>query len=134
MLKTVPAFPVQNIEEAVTFYESKLGFICRHKDKDFAILNRDVIEVHLWTACDNGWKLRSLFLFLRPIWSGAESFLAGTASCRIEVQEIDDIFSEYKEKGVLYHSATVVEQTQWGTREFSALDLHRNLLTFYEQI
>lgn len=134
MLKTIPALPVQNIEKAVTFYESKLGFTSGHKDEGFAILNREGIEIHLWAACDNGWKLRSLFLFLRPIWSGAESFLAGTASCRIEVEEIDDLFLEYKEKGVLYNSLTVVEQTEWGTREFPALDLHRNLLTFYEQV
>lgn len=133
MLHTIPVLPVQNINEAVTFYESKLGFTNRHQDDGFAILNRDGVEIHLWRAGDKSWKLRSIFLFLRPVWSGAESFLAGTASCRIEVEKIDDLFSEYKEQGVLYKPTTVVEKTHWGTREFPALDLHRNLLTFYER-
>lgn len=133
MLKTIPTLPIQHVEEAITFYEDKLGFTSRYKDDDFAILDRDGIEIHLWAASDNGWKLRSLFLFLRPIWSGAESFLAGTASCRIEVEKIDELFSEYEEQVVLYKPTTVVEKTHWGTREFPALDLHRNLLIFYEQ-
>lgn len=134
MKKTIPALPVFNINEAVRFYEDKLGFVGGHKDEGFAILTRDEAEIHLWAACDKGWKLRSILLFVRPIWSGAESFLAGTASCRIEVEDIDKLFTEYKQQKVLYNSKTIVEETPWGTREFPALDLHRNLLTFYEPI
>jgi heme/copper-type cytochrome/quinol oxidase subunit 3 len=44
------------------------------------------------------------------------------------------LFQEYQKQGVLYSKETVIEKTSWGTREFPALDLHRNLLTFYEQI
>lgn len=132
MIKTIPALPVQNIDEAVKHYEDKFGFSVRHKDGEFAILNRDEVEIHLWKASDKGWKFRSIFLFVGPVWSGAETFLAGTASCRIEVKGIDILFSEYKKKGVLYNATTFVEKTPWETREFPALDLHRNLLTFYE--
>lgn len=131
---TIPALPVRNIESAVKFYDSSLGFSCRYKDEGFARVIRDHAELHLWAACDKGWKFRSIFLFIKPIWSGAESFLAGTASCRIEVEEIDDLFKEYKESEVLYSPSTVVEETTWGTREFPVLDLHRNLLTFFTPI
>lgn len=134
MTKSIPALPVFNIDESVEFYETRLGFKGGYKDEGFAILNRDEVEIHLWAACDNNWKYRSILLFLKPVLSGAESFLAGTASCRIEIEHIDELFSEYKNQRVLYDSETVIEETLWKTREFSALDLHRNLLTFYESI
>lgn len=134
MTKIIPALPVFNIDQAVTFYEKKLGFMGGYKEGGFAILNRDEIELHLWAASDKGWKWKSLFLFMKPVVSGAESFLAGTSSCRIQVTQIDELYDEYKEQGVLYNSETTVEETSWATREFPALDLHRNLLTFYEQV
>ena len=83
---------------------------------------------------DRSWKNEGLALVADPICSGAESFLAGTASCRIEVQGIDELYEEYKKQGVIYDAETVVEGQPWGDREFPALDLHRNLLTFYEEI
>lgn len=132
--RTIPAFPVHRIDEAVTFYETRFGFTCPHKDNRFAILRRNEAEIHLWAAFDKGWKWRSVFLFFRPIRSGAESFLAGTHSCRIEVTEIDKLYGELKQTGVLYGPDTVVEKTAWETREFPALDLHRNLLIFHERV
>jgi uncharacterized glyoxalase superfamily protein PhnB len=131
--RIIPAFPVHEINKAVEFYETKFDFTCPYKNSGFAKLIRDEIELNLWASCDKSWKWRSILLFLKPIWSGAESFLAGTHSCRIEVIEIDELHKELKQTGVLYDSKTVIEKTDWGTREFPALDLHRNLLTFYER-
>jgi catechol 2,3-dioxygenase-like lactoylglutathione lyase family enzyme len=132
-IKIIPAFPVHKIDKAVEFYEAGIGFTCAYKDNGFAILIRDAIELHLWTSCDKSWRWRSLFLFVKPIWSGAESFLAGTHSCRIQVEGIDGLYEELKHNGVLYNSQTTVRATDWGTREFPVLDLHGNLLTFYEK-
>lgn len=134
MIKTIPTLPVNKIEKAVDFYQDRLGFQCGYKAEDYAILHRDNIELHLWAAFDKSWKWRSFFLFLKPIWSGAESFLAGTHSCRIEVEDIDELYGEYKSSGVLFNSKTVVEEMPWGSLEFSALDLHGNLLTFTERV
>ncbi len=133
MKKTIPALPVQDIKQSMEFYTTKMGFIVRHHDKDFCILVRDEIEIHLWKSGDDSWKAKGALLAEEPIRSGAESFLAGTASCRIEVQGIDELYTEYKKMGVIYSPDTVVEQQPWGTREFPALDHHRNLLTFYER-
>ncbi len=133
MKKSIPALPVQNIEKAIKFYISKLGFSVPYNDDGFAKLIRDDVEIHLWASSDETWKNRSASLSVRPIISGAESFLAGTASCRIEVDEIDQLFNEYKIQGVIYSTNTVVTEQPWGTREFPALDLHGNLLTFYER-
>jgi len=95
MVKSIPALPVQNIAKAAAFYTTKLGFTVRHQEATFAIVIRNDVEIHLWQSCDKSWKYRSIFLALKPISSGAESFLAGTASCRIQVQSIEELFAEY---------------------------------------
>lgn len=102
MGKTIPALPVKDIKQSCDYYSTRLGFTIRHQEKNFAIAVRDDAEIHLWEACDKSWKLRSLFLAIRPIWTGAESFIAGTASCRIQVQVIEELFNEYKSKNVLH--------------------------------
>ena len=134
LLKTIPAFPVEQIDKAVEFYKDKFGFDCRHREDTFAILHRGDIELHLWASCNHSWKWKSIFLFLKPISSGAESFLAGTHSCRIEVNGIGELFEELKRKNVLHNERTEIETTYYGTREFATLDLHGNLLTFYENV
>jgi len=134
MKKTIPALPVQDIKESIQFYTTKFGFTVRHRQDGFCILVRDEVEIHLWKSGDETWKTKGASLAADPICSGAESFLAGTASCRIEVQGIDELFEEYKKQGVIYNPDKVVEEQPWGDREFPALDHHRNLLTFYEEI
>lgn len=134
LLKTIPAFPVRKIDKAVEFYKARFGFECRHQEETFAILVRSDIELHLWASCNYSWKWKSVFLFLKPISSGAESFLAGTHSCRIEVKGIDKLYKELKEKEVLHNAKTEIETTYYGTREFATLDLYGNLITFYEDI
>ena len=133
-IKSIPALPVKNIKSGVEFYVSRYDFNCLYQNEGFAKLLWDEVEIHLWVACDNSWKWRSFLLFLRPIYSGAETFIAGTHSCRIQVTDIHSLFEKLKAKGVLYSSSTVVESTDWGTLEFPTLDLHCNLITFFERI
>lgn len=131
--RTVPALPVQNTDEAAGFYRDRLGFEVRHVDDGFAKLVRDEAEVHLWASSDNSWKRRG-HLVARPICSGAESFLAGTASCRIQVDDVDALYAEMSAAGVLHPADPgSAQDTDWGTREFAALDLEGNLLTFFHR-
>jgi catechol 2,3-dioxygenase-like lactoylglutathione lyase family enzyme len=109
MKKTVPALPVQDIKQSTEFYSTKLGFTVCHYDEGFAIVVRDEVEIHLWKSGDETWKNKGAALAKEPICSGAESFLAGTPSCRIEVEDIDELFEEYKKQGVIYNPA-------WGCR------------------
>jgi hypothetical protein len=95
---TIPASSVRQIDNSVEFHKDKFGFDCSHKVETFGILVRDDIELHLCAACNNFWKWKSIILFLKPIRSGAESFLAVTHSCRIEVKGIDELYEELKEK------------------------------------
>jgi catechol 2,3-dioxygenase-like lactoylglutathione lyase family enzyme len=133
VFRAVPALPVQDVELAVVYYEERLGFSVRHKEDSFAVLERDEVELHLWAAGDQGWKERVNFVE-EPVCSGAESFIAGTSSCRIEVVGVDGLYEEMARSDVLHpgdpgHAVN----TDWGTREFATLDLDGNLLTFFQR-
>jgi catechol 2,3-dioxygenase-like lactoylglutathione lyase family enzyme len=130
--QTIPAMPVHDAAEAVEFYRDRLGFQVRHQDEGFAVLGRDDAEVHLWQAGDESWRER-VALRETPISSGAESFIAGTASCRIKVDGVDDLYEELSAKEVLHPvSREGVSDTGYGTREFATLDQDGNLISFFE--
>jgi catechol 2,3-dioxygenase-like lactoylglutathione lyase family enzyme len=129
--RTIPALPVRDVRASVAHYRERFGFESRHETRDFAVLVRDEAAIHLWGATDEAWRSRS-DLVGRPIDSGAESFLAGTASCRVETADVDALFAELEQAGVLHPTSTGgVAATDFGTREFAALDLDGNLLTFF---
>jgi uncharacterized glyoxalase superfamily protein PhnB len=131
MSRVIPALPVRDVGAAVAHYRDRFGFEARYVASDFGILVRDQAIVHLWAAADEDWRARA-DLAERPVCSGAESFLAGTASCRIEVADVDALFGELQHRGVLLdHNQTTAEVTDYGTREFAAVDLDGNLLTFF---
>lgn len=128
---TVPALPVRDVSEAVAFYRRRLGFSVSYADGEFARLVRDEAEVHLWAARDESWRLRSN-LADEPVRSGAESFIAGTASCRIAVDDVNGLYAELAAAAVLHpNDPGSAVDTAWGTREFAALDIEGNLLTFW---
>jgi hypothetical protein len=109
----------------------RFGFDVSHETGDFAVLVRDDAVLHLWGATDGDWRSRD-DLGRHPICSGAESFLAGTASCRIEVSDVDTLFAELQSAGVLHDvSLAGVTTTDFGTREFATLDSDGNLLTLF---
>ena len=129
--RTIPALPVRSVGAAVAYYRDRFGFDAAHEAGDFAVLVRDDAVLHLWCAGDDGWRARE-DLRRNPICSGAESFLAGTASCRIEASDVDGLFAELQSAGVLHDvSRAGVSVTDFGTREFATLDGDGNLLTFF---
>jgi catechol 2,3-dioxygenase-like lactoylglutathione lyase family enzyme len=129
--KTIPALPVRDVPTAASHYREHFGFETPHETADFAVLGRDDAVLHLWGATDVDWRSRQN-LTERPICSGAESFLAGTASCRIEVADVDALYVEFEREGVLHDvSRGGVDETDFGTREFATVDLDGNLLTFF---
>lgn len=129
--RTIPALPVRDVIEAVAYYRDRFGFDALHETADFAVLARDDAVLHLWGASDESWRSRE-GLDRQPIRSGAESFLAGTASCRIEVSDVDALYAELRAAGVLHDvSRGGVDATDFGSREFATLDSDGNLLTFF---
>jgi hypothetical protein len=122
---------VRDVRAPVAYYRERFAFDAPHETDDFAVLVRDKTVIHLWGATDDTWRARD-DLADRPICSGAESFLAGTASCRIEVADVDGLFAELERQGVLHPVARDgVSATDFGTREFATLDFDGNLLTFF---
>jgi catechol 2,3-dioxygenase-like lactoylglutathione lyase family enzyme len=129
--RTIPALPARDVAQAVAFYTDKLRFQVLHHDSGFAVLRRDEAVLHLWQSDDESWTTRSGGA-ASPVSSGAESFLAGTASCRIEVTDVDALFTEMQAAGVLHPvSRHGVDETDYGTREFSVLDSDGNLIGFH---
>ena len=133
LTQTIPALPVRDAAAAVSFYRDRLGFEVLHHDDAFAVVKRDAAELHLWEASDESWaERRSLE---RPVRSGAESFIAGTASCRIQVDDVDALYEELRPRDVFHPvSKDGVTETDFGTREFATLDCDCNLVTFFEWV
>jgi catechol 2,3-dioxygenase-like lactoylglutathione lyase family enzyme len=133
LTQTIPAMPVRIAVAAVAFYRDRLGFDVLHHDGGFAVVRRDEAVLHLWEASDEDWRERTSFE--SPVISGTESFIAGTASCRIKVDGVDELFEELQERDVLHPvSKDGIDSTDFGTREFATLDLNGNLLTFFEWV
>lgn len=128
--RATPALPVRDVPAAVAHYRTRFGFEAPHETGDFAVIARDDVAIHLWGATDGGWRTRE-DLAERPVCSGAESFIAGTASCRIEVADVDVLYAELAAAGVLHYTVDGVTTTDFGTREFATVDLDGNLLTFF---
>jgi catechol 2,3-dioxygenase-like lactoylglutathione lyase family enzyme len=133
LTEAIPALPVKNAASAVEFYRDRLGFAVLHQQEGFAVLRRDRAELHLWQAGDESWRRRGSLD--EPIRSGAESFIAGTASCRILTTGVDDLYEELRRNNVLHPvSRDGVSTTDFGTREFATLDGDGNLITFFQWV
>lgn len=133
LTQTIPALPVRDMTAAVACYRDKFGFTVVHHDGGFAVVVRDDAEIHLWESGDVSWEQRSSME--RPVRSGAESFIAGTASCRIRVDEVDALYDELRGTGVLHYAdkGSPVD-TDYGTREFATVDVDGNLISFFRWV
>jgi catechol 2,3-dioxygenase-like lactoylglutathione lyase family enzyme len=131
--QTIPALPVREAAAAVDFYRDRFGFDVLHHDGGFAVMARDEAVLHLWEAGDESWRERDSLE--RPVRSGAESFIAGTASCRVVVDGVDELYEELRRSDVLHPvSKTGLDDTDFGTREFATCDLDGNLVTFFQWV
>jgi catechol 2,3-dioxygenase-like lactoylglutathione lyase family enzyme len=134
LTQTIPAMPVREMPKAVAFYRDRLGFEVLHHDGGFAVLCRDEAVVHLWESSDESWRERG-DIREQPVCSGAESFIAGTASFRVHVNGVDELYEEMIKADVLHPvSKENVDDTDFGTREFATLDQDGNLVTFFEWV
>ncbi len=128
--EATPLLPVRDIATSVAFYRDKLGFAPRHEEAEFAIVRRDGTDLHLTRLADESWQTRA-DLAARPVVTGAESFLAGTAACRVRVSGVDELYAEMSAAGVVHGNGGLTAQW-WGDRDFSVTDADGNLITFYE--
>jgi catechol 2,3-dioxygenase-like lactoylglutathione lyase family enzyme len=125
-----PAMPAQDVARSVDFYTGVLGFEPVVADDGFALLRRDGATVSIWGAVDDSWQTRADWG--RPVVSGAETFIAGTASFRVNVAGVDELYEQCKAKDVVHPNGHIGD-SDWGTREFSVLDPDGNLVGFWEE-
>ena len=130
LLRAIPALPVSNLEASLAWYRDALHFTIGHQEGGFAIVKRDDVELHLWAATDHRWRLAPPADGASPVCSGAESFIAGTASCRIGVDAVDELYAELNDQ--IVHPNAALHDEPWA-REFGVLDPDRNLVTFFQR-
>lgn len=126
-IAAIPILQVADVPRSLGFYSNSLGFEVSHAEDRFAIVHLGKVELHLTAADDETWRSRSS---LAPIVSGAESFLAGTGSCRIQLDDLAAMHERATVAGIL-HPNGGLRTTAWGTAEFEVLDPDRNLITFF---
>ena len=126
---TVPALPSADVARSAAFYRDRLGFEVVHEEDGFAVLRRDAARIHLWGSTDESW--RETLDAARPVRSGAESFIAGTASCRIAVDGIDELYERCTAEGIVHPNGVLADQW-WGERDFTILDPDGNAVAFFQ--
>jgi catechol 2,3-dioxygenase-like lactoylglutathione lyase family enzyme len=124
-----PALPSANVTRSKLFYTDVLGFDEVASDDGFVLVRRDGATISVWGATDESW--REKLDPEKPVCSGAESFIAGTASCSIEVSGVDELYDYCKTRDVVHPNGHIGD-TEWGTREFAVLDPDGNLVSFFE--
>jgi len=129
LVSATPALPATNVARSRDFYVERIGFEVIADDEGFALLRKDAVTLSLWGATDDTWQARSDWA--RPVQSGAETFIAGTASCAFEISGVDELYERCDAAGVV-HPNSHIEDTDWGTREFAVLDPDGNLVRFWE--
>jgi catechol 2,3-dioxygenase-like lactoylglutathione lyase family enzyme len=114
--ETHPILGTRDVEQAIVFYTSQLGFTLAFKDNiaqpNYVGFRRDAVELHMQ------------FQFEHEM---------GTIRLRLLVEDPDALFEEYRQRGVTC-SPSGIRDTPWRTREFALYDLDRNALTFYRRL
>lgn len=105
-----PILPALDISESAGFYEENLGFTRTNDDADYAVLERDAVEVHLWKTNDRN--------------------LSENTSCRFAVTDVEALYEQLNPKGVVHPNAHLREER--GRKEFAVLDPAGVLVWFVE--
>lgn len=112
--RAVPVLASLDIFKTVAFYKDKMGFDkVGWKDKDYAVIGRDKVEIHFWKCNDK----------IHP----------ENTSCYIYVEDVNGLYEELKPKGVVHPNGPLKNQP-WGTREFAVLDADGNMIKFGQNL
>ncbi|MCU0976561.1 MAG: VOC family protein [Steroidobacteraceae bacterium] len=105
-----PVLPSLDIGRTVAFYSEQLGFDAAHVAPDYAIVDRDTVELHFWRCEDPA--------------------LPKASGCRVEVTGIEALHARCAAFGIVHPNAPLAEKP-WGSREFAVLDPDGNIITFH---
>jgi catechol 2,3-dioxygenase-like lactoylglutathione lyase family enzyme len=104
-----PELPVRDLAEALEYYTGRLGFEVATvmPDRDYAIVERDAVCLHLFTAAERS-----------------------PGSVHVFTGELDQLFGELDSRGALITQDVI--RTPWGNREFRVADPAGNTIKFTE--
>jgi glyoxalase/bleomycin resistance protein/dioxygenase superfamily protein len=108
-LSVAPRFVVHNMEQALAFY-GQLGFQTTYHDEDFAIVERDGVNLHLNCYSD---------------------LPKGHSVCWIAVTNSELLYQQYLPTNAIQ---SPLEAKPWGFKEFFIKDPFGNLILFDERI
>jgi len=112
----VPVLPSSDIERDIKWYETYTGFKVGNKEKEYAILNREHLWIHLqWHA------------------NTENDPLLGGSVIKIFVTDIEALFQEFVNRTTV-SKHKLRQNTPWGTKEFGVYDLNKNAIFFVEKI
>lgn len=78
-------------------------------------------------------KAGALVVMIHRFVQVRSRLLLVTASCRIEVEGIDELYQHIKPLGIL-HPNTSLKDQWWDERDFAVIDPDNNLISFFQQI
>lgn len=114
----IPQLPSGDIQKTASFYVEKLGFevALLLENHNFLSVKRGYTEIHFWKASTE---------------EEAKKY-GSVSSCYIRVKNIEELFSEFKAKGV--HFRYELTKQPWGMNEMQIDDPYLNAIKFGEMI
>jgi uncharacterized glyoxalase superfamily protein PhnB len=112
LARIAPELPAANIEDAINYYERKLGFgvALRLPDNEYAIVERDEIAIHLFK----------------------DGSPRSAVAVHIFTPDLEQLFAELTKNGA--DISQPIQQKPWGNREFRVRDEFGNELKFTEPL
>ena len=114
LMPIAPAGP--DVEAAIAFYESELGFTVDFRDGSptaMAVIQRDGVQLMLQRTDDKHWAEQTAY--------------------RIRTRDVEALYRECQATGgKAIHPNGKLEQKPWGSTEFAILDPFGVCITFYE--
>jgi catechol 2,3-dioxygenase-like lactoylglutathione lyase family enzyme len=112
-IRALPRLAARDVNRAVEFYETQLGFVASLHLEDYAILRREGAEIHVGR------------IEIEP--------KANPIMCRVDVRGIAELHERCRALGIV-HSTDTLSTNPWGRLEFSVVDPDGNLVTFAEAL
>jgi len=112
----IPQLPTGNLEITARFFEQQLGFDIEaiYPKQGFLIVCRGKAEIHFWLA-ESDTQAKEV---------------AGMSSCYIRVKNIEELFSEFENRGVNFRYKLTLQP--WGMYEMQIDDPFGNAIRFGE--
>ena len=113
LVRIAPELPAANLDDAVAYYEQRLGFevAMRLPGSAYAIVERDCVAIHLFQD---------------------EATKSSAVGVHIFTSELDQLFAELRAAGATITQGIV--RKPWGNRDFRVRDEFGNELKFTEPL